>query len=87
MRVCEHQPIAINSKKPLLPQLPAALGPWAVRGDGVTEPFSVYTRDASYAAIGFLPFGFSLPGLMEQVAHELAAQLNSSAEAPQDKQD
>lgn len=50
--------------------------PWQVRGDGVLEPFCVYALDASGVAVGFYPFGFGLPGMLESQARALAALLN-----------
>jgi len=53
---------------------------WGVRGDGITEPFSVYSLDATRTPFGFLPFGLALPGMMEQQAHALCNLLNEMQE-------
>jgi hypothetical protein len=49
---------------------------WGVRGDGITEPWCVYQLDPTRSAFGFLPYGYGLPGMLEQQARALCALLN-----------
>jgi len=51
-------------------------GKWGVRGDGITEPWCVYQLDPTRSAFGFLPYGYGLPGMLEQQARALCDLLN-----------
>lgn len=54
------------------------INPWFVSGDGVAEPVSVCTTDASGTEVGFLPFGYALPGMLLRQAEGLRDMLNQA---------